>query len=59
MTVSHLQLQIKTFQNMLIKEVKVFHSRKSLNDSVPQNLLDNLFQTKCLILPDKAFQTKC
>ena len=59
MTVSHLQLQIKTFQNMLIKEVKVFHSRKSFNDSVPQNLLDNLFQPKCLILPDKAFQTKC
>ena len=35
LTVSLLQLHIKKLQNMLIKEVKVLHSRNSLNDSGP------------------------
>ena len=31
---------------MLIKEIKVFHSRNLLNDSGPWNLSVNPFQTK-------------
>ena len=49
----------KKIQNMLLTDVKVFHSRNSLNDSCPWNLSLNLFQTKCLLLPDNASQTKC
>ena len=41
LSVSPLQLQIKKLQNMLMKEVKVFHSRNSLNDSGPWNLPGN------------------
>ena len=54
-----MQFQIKNLQNVLIKEVKVFHSSNSLTDSGPWNLSVNSFQTKCLIPPDNAFQAKC
>ena len=37
--VTFLKLQIKKLQNMLVKEVKVFRSRNSLND--PWNLSAN------------------
>ena len=43
---------------MLIEEVKMFHSRNPINDSSSWNLSVNSFQTKCLILLDKVFQTK-
>ena len=47
-------------KSMLIKELTLFHSRNSLNvnDSVFWSLSVNSFQTKCLMLPDNAFQTK-
>ena len=44
---------------MLIKELKVFRLKNSLNDSGSWNLSVNSFQTKCLKLADNAFQTKC
>ena len=44
---------------MLIKELKVFHLRNSLNDSGSCNLLVNLCQTKSLKLPHNMPQTKC
>ena len=47
---------LKKNQNMLIKEAKVFHSRNSLNDSGPWDLLINPLETKCLIPLDNAFQ---
>ena len=37
----------------------MFHSNNSLTDSGPWNSSVNLFQRKCLKLPDTAFQTKC
>ena len=42
---------------MLIKHLKMFHSRNSLNDSGFGKLSVNLFETKCLILSDNTFQT--
>ena len=56
---SLLQFHVKKLQNMLTKEVKVFHTTDLLNDSVPWNLSVNSFQPKCLIIPDNAFRTKC
>ena len=58
LTVSLLKLQTKKLKNMLMKEVKVLHSRNSLNYLGPWNLSVNSFQTKCSILTDNAFQTK-
>ena len=46
----------KKNQNMLIKEVKVFHSRNSLNDSSPWDLLVNPLETKSLTPLDNVFQ---
>ena len=56
---SLLQFHVKKLQNMLTKEVKVFHTTDLLNDSVPWKLSVNSFQPKCLIIPDNAFRTKC
>lgn len=56
---SLLQFHVKKLQNMLTKEVKVFHTTDLLNDSVPWNLSVNSLQPKCLIIPDNAFRTKC
>ena len=41
-----------------MKEVKVLHSRNSLNYLGPWNLSVNSFQTKCSILTDNAFHNK-
>ena len=56
---SLLQVHVKKLQNMLRKEVKVFHTADLLNDSVSWKLSVNSFQPKCLIIPDNAFRTKC
>ena len=57
-TVGLLQLQIEKIGNMLIKDVKVLHSRNSLSDLWSWSLSLNSLETKCLLLPDNAFQTK-